>query len=216
MRTLILDFDGTIADTSAAILASVRKTHEKLGLPAPDDEKVRGTIGLPLRSALATSTGSDDEALLDKCVEVYRSLFDDTADGSVVLYPGVKETLQALKEEGVKLAIASGRSRASLLSQLEKMEILPLFDMVVGAEDVAEPKPAPEMVNKILNELGTEPRETLVVGDTTYDILMGQAAGTITCGVTYGNHPTEQIIAVHPNYLIDLFHDAATIVLKKL
>lgn len=215
MRTLILDFDGTIADTSAAIISAFCKTFEKLDLPTPADGEIRQTIGLPLRDAFAQLSGMTEDAAIDRGVDTYRSLFDDSADGSIVIYPGVKETLEQLKAAGVILTVASSRSHKSLPGMLDRLGIAPLIDMVVAAEDVEAAKPAPDMVLKILEATHTAPYDALVVGDTTYDIEMGHAAGTRTCAVTYGNHPTERLIAAHPNYMIDLFHDTATIALKR-
>lgn len=205
MQTLILDFDGTIADTGKVILATVAHTLQRLGCPKVEEEEVRKLIGLPLRDMFSKAARITDEALLQKCIEVYRADFNDFCGEHLRLYPEVRETLEALKLRGTTLAIASSRGRASLLELLERLEIAHLFGAVVGEEDVEHTKPAPDAVHRILDATGTAPQEALVVGDTVFDIAMGRAAGTATCGVTYGNHPAERLLTAGPTHLIPRF-----------
>ena len=141
----------------------------------------------------------------------YRRLFKIyDIEGAVVLYPNVLETLTELKKRGYELTIASSRSRATLVKYIEDLGIEPLISYVLGADDVVEGKPNPEPVNRTLEKFGFKPEETIVVGDTVFDIEMGINAGTKTCGVTYGNGSRESISAA--NWIIDDFWQLLDIV----
>lgn len=205
MKTVIFDFDGTIADTHGAIMATIRETFRQMNLPEADAGKMRAVIGLPLRDMFVKAGGITDEQTIDRCVTTYRACFDDNCDGNVCLYHGVADTLATLKAEGATLAIATSRGGDSLRMLLGRLGIGHLFDMLVAVDDVEHAKPAPDMVLKILAATGTTAEEALVVGDTTFDIGMGRAAGCKTCGVTYGNQSREQLLTASPDYVTDDF-----------
>lgn len=205
MKTIILDFDGTIADTQGVIVATMLDTFSRLGLPDVDEDEIRPTIGLPLWDMFAMLCGITDKEMIDRCVETYRDCFMGHCEGNVILYPGVAETLTKWKQDGMTLAIATSRGRDSLIPMLRSLGILHLIDMAVTVEDVEHAKPAPDMVLKILAATGTDSADALVVGDTTFDIEMGKAAGCKTCGVTYGNHSREQLLTAEPDFVVDVF-----------
>lgn len=205
MKTIILDFDGTIADTQGVIVATMLDTFSRLGLPDVDEDEIRPTIGLPLWDMFAMLCGITDKEMIDRCVKTYRDCFMSHCEGNVILYPGVAETLTKWKQDGMTLAIATSRGRDSLIPMLRSLGILHLIDMTVTVEDVEHAKPAPDMVLKILAATGTDSADALVVGDTTFDIEMGKAAGCKTCGVTYGNHSREQLLTAEPDFVVDVF-----------
>ncbi len=132
-------------------------------------------------------------------------LFDDICRQTVRLFPNVAETLQSLSNGGVTIAIASSRGKESLTDMLSWLSITPYITHVLGEQDVANKKPAPDMALHILSLTHTEAEEALVVGDTRYDILMGQNAGCRTCGVSYGNHTAEALQQQGADYIIDDF-----------
>ncbi len=212
IKTIVLDFDGTIADTRECILETVRQTLQKLGVAVPDDSAIQDVIGLPLRDTFAKAAKIDDEELIEKAVTVYRELFEGICRRTVFLFPNVRTTLQRLYEDGFILTIASSRGRESLVSLLKLLDIEQFMSCVYGEEDVVNKKPAPDVVTRILCDTQSETHEALVVGDTRYDILMGQAAGCSTCGVTYGNHSAEVLQQQRADYVIDDFAQLLEIV----
>ncbi len=212
IKTVVLDFDGTIADTRECIMETVRQTLQRLGVAVPDDSAIQEVIGLPLRDTFAKAAKIDDEALIGEAVTVYRELFEDICRRTVCLFPNVRTTLQRLYEDGCTLAIASSRGKESLVSLLELLDIEQFMSCVYGEEDVVNKKPAPDMVTRILGDTQTELHEALVVGDTRYDILMGQGAGCSTCGVTYGNHSAEVLLQQGADYIINDFAQLLEIV----
>lgn len=204
MRTLILDFDGTIADTREAIFACVSSTLTFLNLPIADEASVRQVIGLPLKDTF-TKAGISDENLIQQCIKTYREKFAEICGKYICLYPGVKETLAILKENNINIAVASSRGKASLVDLLSCLGIAEYIDIAYGEQDVTHPKPAPDMVFALMDYFKATSGDALVVGDTTFDIEMGKNAGCATCGVTYGNHTLEQLLSRCPDFTTDSF-----------
>lgn len=205
VRIMILDFDGTLGDTAGVIVKTMQATIKELGLPSRSDEQCAAMIGLRLIEippVLFPECELDGEYYA--CT--YRRLFHDfNTDGAVELYPNVLETLVELKKRGIILTIASSRSKASLTEYVSALGLESVISFVLGADDVKDGKPAPEAVNRTLEKFGFLPEEALVVGDTTFDIQMGKAAGTRTCGVTYGNGSIESL--ADADRLIDDFRE---------
>ena len=209
IKIAILDFDGTLGDTTGVIVRTTQATIKELGLPARTDEECASMIGLRLIEippVLFPECKVDGELY----AATYRRLFNIfNTEGAVELYPNVKETLSALKERGIVLTIASSRSNASLVAYVESLG-LDSISLVLGANDVKEGKPNPEAVNVTLDKYGFKPEEAVVVGDTVFDVRMGINAGTRTCGVTYGNGSRESL--AEADWLIDDFSHLLDIV----
>lgn len=202
-KCIIFDFDGTLADTTAGIVSTFQETFREMGIESPSVEKLKSTIGLTLKDGFKAAMEGLTEEQADTCVATYRRLFDIIAIPCTTAYPGVVETLKTLKREGYLLTIATSRSHRSLNILSEKLGIKDCFEGFYGAEDVVNHKPAPDLVNLILDTYRLSPEETLVVGDAHYDMLMGQGAGCKVCGVTWGNQSRAQLQSVDPDYLID-------------
>ena len=211
-RNILFDFDGTIADTRVGIVRTVQGTLERMGLPQAQPEAVAATIGLPLTECFRRATATPANRV-DEAAAIYREIFPFLALDHITLFPHVLHTLGQLAEQGVTIAIVSSRHHMSLdplVTQLGVVNYIPL-SRVYGEDEGLRPKPAPDLALKVLHDLDLDPQDTLVVGDTVYDLQMGAAAGCATCGVTYGNQTADQLQAVSPNHLIDDF--AALLVL---
>ena len=206
IRLLILDFDGTLGDTRANIVLTMRQTLERFGKPDPGEDAIAATIGLPLEDGFLALFPSMTRAEAQHCTDLYREIFRENRKWLVPgLFPHVRETLALLAEKGYVLSIASSRSFASLHSFLEEMQIGPYISYILGADNVTHAKPHPEPVLRTLADLGFRPEEALVVGDMAVDIRMGKGAGARTCGVTYGNGSREDLLAAGADWLIDDF-----------
>lgn len=204
-RLVILDFDGTLADTQPLIVSSLQRTISELHLPPRTDDECKAIIGLPLKECFVKLLQVDD-AMAERCAEVYRRVFDeDNHPGVVTLFPHVLETLAALHDRGLMLAICSSRARPTLDGFVRTFRLEGYFSMIVGANDVRRHKPHPEPVQMIMERLGVSPEETLVVGDANYDILMGRNGGCRTCGVTYGNQSAADLREAGADGLVDDF-----------
>ena len=187
IKLVILDFDGTLGDTTALIVRTTQAAIKELGLPARSDEECASMIGLRLvEIPPVLFPGLDIDC--DLYAATYRRLFHEfDTDGAVKLYPNVIETLKALDRQGIILTIASSRSRNTLVRYVENLGLSDIIRYVLGADDVKEGKPHPEGIYKTLEKFDIPAGQTVMVGDTIFDIEMGLNAGTRTCGVTYGN-----------------------------
>ncbi|MCI6120017.1 MAG: HAD family hydrolase [Prevotella sp.] len=210
MNTVILDFDGTIADTKSLIVSTMQQTLSVLGLPARSDEACASMIGLPLRQTFTDLIPMDDETA-DLCDKTYRELFmQNNKPGIVKLFPHVRETIAELYAMGIIITVASSRGRDTLVSFLDEMGLMMYISKVVSSQDVEQAKPAPDMVYVIMEHSEAEKEDVLMVGDTVFDIDMGKNAGVKTCGVTYGNGKIDELS--HADYIINDFAQLLDIV----
>ncbi|MFT3922221.1 MAG: HAD family hydrolase [Myxococcales bacterium] len=200
VEAVAFDFDGTLADTTGAIVNTALQTLRELELPSVPPETFVAMIGLPLRQAFIGAGVAPEAA--DACVVHYRACFPANAR-AVTLFPAVRECLEELTRQGRRLGIVSSRGRASLLELLDRLQIRAHFRQVLGDEDVLRKKPEPDLVHMLGTRLQIAPARMLVVGDTTYDIEMGHAAGAATCAVTYGSHDGARLQAARPTYQLD-------------
>ena len=204
MAAIIFDFDGTLADTRAGIIATAQEVLKTMGYPPADEDALAATIGLPLHQNFTKGAGlSEEEAA--RAAAIYREIFDRIAVPVISAFAGVEDVLSTLSLRGVPMAVASSRGQSSLDMLMKHLgfERFISSDRWFGLETVSRPKPAPDIVYVILGKLGVKPEETLVVGDTTFDIEMGKAAGCYTCGVSYGNQSADQLAGASPNYILD-------------
>lgn len=204
-RNIIFDFDGTLVDTAALIIETMHRTIDALNLPNKSDEECRSMIGYRLEE-IPSILWPGIPQLSERYVTTYRNIFNFIKNSfKVRLYPHVHETLTELSKVGIKMAIASSRSKASVQEYCSELLINEYFQSIVGGEDVKNGKPAPDPVNLILDSQGWDKKETLVVGDMNVDILMGKKAGTSTCGITYGNGSPTELKEARANYIISDF-----------
>ena len=215
IKLIILDFDGTLGDTRANIVLTMRMTLERRGYAIPDEATIAATIGVPLEKGfeqMLPGISPEDVAL---CAKTYREIFKTNRKVLVPeLFPHVKETLATLKDAGYVLTVASSRSFKSLKEFLSEMGIEPFISYVLGADSVTHAKPHPEPVLITMADMGFTAEETLVVGDMPVDIQMGKGAGARTCAVTYGNASREELISAGTDYIIDDFSELLDIDLK--
>ena len=213
IQLIIFDFDGTLGDTRRNIVTTMHMTIEAMGLPYRSDAECASTIGLPLFGCFEALFPNTDKRIFQQCVETYRRIFQENMQTiKPQTFPKVVETLSALKEKGLTLAIASSRSHASLVELTHDLGISNVISYMIGADDVNKAKPNPEPVLNILEALGYKACQTLVVGDMDVDILMGANAGTKTCGVTYGNGTKKELEEVGADYVINSIDELIGIV----
>lgn len=206
-KNLIFDFDGTLVDTAPLIVSTMQATIREMGLPPKSDEECRATIGLRLEE-IPSVLWNGGEGLSTKFAATYRRLFDELKRPiKVECFAGVDEGLRKLRAHGYGIAIAGSRSHKSLDEYVSDFGWGGLLDAVIGGNDVEHGKPAPDAVYVICNRLGWNPEECLVTGDAIYDILMGKNAGSMTCGVAYGNQTREQLMCANPDWIVDKFNE---------
>ena len=208
IKLVILDFDGTLADTVELIVKTNQEAQRRMNYPVCKPEEIIATIGLPLAECIQVMYPQIRKEELPEWIRVYREVFEVLRKQIVpVLFPHVKETLAELTAKGCICTVASSRGTESLNAFLQEMGIAPYISDVLGAEDVTRAKPHPEPVLKTLEALSIPASEAIVIGDMPVDIQMGLGAGALTCGVTYGNSNRAALEAAGAHHVIDSFQE---------
>lgn len=189
IKAVVFDFDMTLMDTSYIITECTNLLAGRYGLRRVTREEMLTVIGLPIADSWIALWGRFEEEWL----EHYRAHFRGVEQAGFREFPGTREVPARLREAGVRTGVASNRRFAA--SALEQSGIAPLFDAVVGLEDVTNPKPHPEPILTALSRLGVEPREAAYVGDTDIDMRTAAAAGVMGIGVTTGNFGADALIS---------------------
>lgn len=195
---VVFDWDGTLMDSTAVIVASLQAACADTGLPVPSDESAQHIIGLGLYDAMAYVLPGVDTAVYPQVVDRYGHHFR-AREPQTPLFDGAEKMLRALNVAGHSLAIATGKSRRGLDRALEKTGLAPLFHATRCGEESAT-KPQPGMLFDLMQMLGAEPAKTLMVGDTTHDLQMAINAGAGGVAVQYGAHPVSELSALNPLY----------------
>lgn len=192
VELIIFDWDGTLMDSEAVIIHCMRSAIEDLGLEPRSDQEISNIIGLGLNEAVTTLYPGTDEPFAQRVADGYRVHWFNVSQGEEDLFPGVEALLQRLKADGIKTAIATGKSRKGLDFVLQETGIGHLFDASRCADETRS-KPHPQMIYELLDELQISPAATVMVGDTEWDLLMANQAGIASVGVCYGVHEAHRL-----------------------
>jgi len=195
VRLAVFDCDGTLVDGQHSIIASMSRAFAAHGLAAPAADAVRHVVGLPLREAiirlLPDAAEADHTRLESGYVDAYSALRRNGAINDP-LFPGAVETLDALDRAGWILGIATGKGRRGLLATLDSHGITGRF-AILQTSDLGPGKPNPDMLLNAMSEAGAAPANTVMIGDTVYDMEMARRAGTMAVGVAWGYHPEREL-----------------------
>jgi phosphoglycolate phosphatase len=191
-RLVVFDWDGTLVDSTAAIVHAIRASAADLGLPVPSREQASHVIGLGLLDAIHRAVPSIAREQVPHYVQRYRYHYLKE-DAALESFQGVPALLDDLADAGAWLAVATGKSRAGLNRALDQMGWTGRF-LTTRCADEGIPKPDPWMLRDIFEELGLEAADALMIGDTTHDLGMARAAGSDAVAVTYGAHPREELL----------------------
>lgn len=219
---VVFDCDGTLVDSQHMILRAMAVAFAAHDLTPPPLEAVRRVVGLSLDQAVAILAGENEvePALVSRLVEDYKGAFHDLranseqADGGHAqepLYPGIREMLEALSAAGYGLGVATGKSSRGLGKVLELHDISRFF-VTVQTADRHPSKPHPAMLEAAIEEAGATAQATVLVGDTSYDILMAVAAGTGALGVAWGYHLPEELTVAGASHIADAAGDIPALV----
>ena len=193
---IVFDWDGTLLDSTATIVASMQAAARDLGLPVPDVRAASHVIGLGLQDAMQRVMPNLDPKSYPRMVERYRYHYL-SQDHSLTLFDGVREMLADLAAQGYFLAVATGKSRVGLNRALSTAGLMSVFDSTRCADETFS-KPHPAMLHEITRELGQDLRRTVMIGDTTHDLQMAGNAGAAAVSVHFGAHPREELQAMSP------------------
>ena len=198
LRLALFDCDGTLVDSQYAIIAAMNAAFRGMGLPVPDPAAVRRVVGLPLVQAISLLLPDGPERLHHSLADRYRRAFSDARTRGdhhpEPLFPGIREALEALENAGLLLGVATGKSRRGLVATLDAHGLLDRF-ATLQTSDTGPGKPHPDMVFRALADTGVEAADTVVIGDTTFDMLMAGSARTGSVGVAWGYHEVAELTA---------------------
>ncbi|MDH4261735.1 MAG: HAD-IA family hydrolase [Spirochaetia bacterium] len=196
-KLFIFDWDGTLADSIDLISSCLMDSFKELRLPELSPEKAKSIIGLGLIDALELLTPKASDHDRDLLLKAYKKYFMERSVSGIVMFPGVEELLLFLKNKSVKTAVATGKSRAGLERDLSNSNLRAYFH-TTRTIDECNPKPDPHMIVDIMNELGCSAAETVMIGDTTYDLDMAENAGVDSLAITGGAHSSEILEKCNP------------------
>ena len=204
-QLVIFDWDGTLVDSEARIVACMQAAARDVGCPALSRDSIRDIIGLGLPEAIARLypwLGSNQaEALRQR----YSGHFVSADQVPTAFFPGVETGIARLRgAEQLKLAVATGKSRRGLDRALASTGSRDWFHASRTADETCS-KPDPRMLQELLAELGVEPGAALMVGDTEYDMQMARTLGMDRLAVTYGVHSRERLAACEPIHTATCF-----------
>ncbi len=200
-KLLVFDWDGTLMDSQARIVTSFQAAIADLNMEKRSVAQIRHLIGLGAETVITTLFPGASEQQSLQLIKRYRHHFFN-AHLPTPLFPGVTETVQTLHNAGYWLAVATGKSRKGLNEALVDTHLSPLFHTTRCGEETSD-KPNPHMLQDIMDELGILPSETLMIGDTEYDLQMAKNAGVASVAVSYGMHDKTTLLTYNPLICID-------------
>lgn len=202
---IVFDWDGTLMDSAAMIVDSVQSAARDLGLEPPPEERARHIIGLGLGDALRHALPDLPEDHYPELVERYRHHYL-SRDNQLTLFAGAAALVRELAENGFRLGVATGKSRKGLDRALAHSGLGTFFHGTRCADE-CHSKPHPQMIEELMDELAVAPEQTLMIGDTTHDLLMARNAGVDAVAVSYGAHPRTGLAEVNYRYCADSVAD---------
>ncbi len=196
--TILFDLDGTLIDSTDAILESFHTSFKACNISAPDDEFIKSLIGYPLEM-MYLQLGVPQEQH-QNIIAAYKAHYRQISRAQTLLLPYTKEALEAAKIFAT-LGVVTTKTKHYSLELLEHLGILNYFTIVIGREDVQNPKPHPEPVLKALSLLNSKKERAWMIGDTPMDIISAQQAGIKTCAVLCGYGSKAALKSITTNIL---------------
>lgn len=217
LSLVVFDCDGTLVDSQHHIVDTMNQAFEKEGLPAPAGDAVRHVIGLPLWEAILKVSELDeekDEATIDRLDQAYREIFREKRSlpgHDEPLFDGMRSVIDSLSEAGYLLGVATGKARRGLDAVLQLHGLEKHFVTLKTADD-GPGKPNPHMLELAMKEAGVTPDQTVMIGDTSYDMEMAQNAGVQALGVAWGYHDPQYLSLSGASRIVHQVSDIPSVV----
>ena len=198
---IMFDLDGTLADTGRDLAASVNFTRRHFDLAPLPPASIFGHVGRGVEYLLRHALPEADEREFDKIMNVFIGHYERHLLDTTVLYPGVREILDYFAAK--RRVVVSNKIQRLAAAIVRGLGVGDCFDAVFGGNSAAEKKPHPALLHLALEQFRVAPAAALIVGDGDTDVEAGKRAGVMTCGVTYGLGRKDDLIAAHPDVMID-------------
>lgn len=204
-KAYLFDFDYTLADSSKGIVMCYRNVLNRHNHTGITDEDIKRTIGKTLENSFSIMTGITDKEILAEYRKEYVKEADIYMTANTVLFDETLDVLQKLKNKGAMIGIISTKYRYRIMELLKSKPPEGFLDIIVGGEDVKEPKPSPEGLNFAIKTLNVKKEEVMYVGDSTVDAETAEAAKVDFTGVLHGMTTKEELMKYpHINIAKDL------------
>ena len=188
-EAVLFDFDFTLVDSSRGIVECVRCALLQLGFQPPPEEKILDTVGLSLASTFRQLTGQGSAEPAEQFTRLFHARADQVMDKMTLIYDSVQPVVRALRAAGVRTAIVSTKLNRRIRSILATSQLEEWFDVIVGADDVLNPKPDPEGLLLALRLLGVDPKSAVYVGDHVIDAQAASKSGIPFIATLSGRNP---------------------------
>jgi len=205
-RLLVFDWDGTLADSEQRIVEAAQSAIATLKLPERSHQEVREIIGLALGEACQALFPELAQGQEHRFIACYREYYLRNTANPIPLFPGAEGALRGFAEDRYQMAVATGKGRRGLDRDMANHRLGPLFSTTRCADD-APSKPHPKMLLDIMEELAVDRTETLMIGDTAYDMEMARNAGVAYVAVSSGVHDRQRLLEFDPLALLDSVAD---------
>jgi 2-phosphoglycolate phosphatase len=207
IRGIIFDFDGTLIDSYEPITASLNEVRQKFGQAALGVDQVRDMVGHGLEHLIEKAIGREH---VPEGVSQFREHYAKICESRTTILPTVRQTLEELDRRGYQMGIATNKPSYFARDILKALDIDHLFAEVLGPNDVARPKPDPEMLEIMMARLGLGTDEVVYVGDMLLDIEVARNAGVAVYAVPTGSATRETLVAGRPDRVVPKFSDLLT------
>lgn len=219
VKAVMIDLDGTMLDTVTDLAAAVNLMLAKLQRSLLPEALVRNFVGkginnLVERSLVGAMEGEPDAALFERALPLYMDCYESVNGKQTLMYPGVVEGLDALKQGGFPLACVTNKSTRFTLPLLKKMRLADYFKIVVCGDTLPKKKPDPLPLTYACEQLGIVPRDMLMIGDSLNDTIAARAAGCPVFVVPYGYNEGHDVRTLDVDAIVETLFEATKLIIK--
>ncbi len=219
VKAVMIDLDGTLLDTVADLAVAVNMMLQKLGRAPLDEKRVRDFVGrgipnLVQRSLAGELNAEADAALFERALPLYLDCYESVNGRHTLLYPGVREGLDALRDAGFPLACVTNKSARFTLPLLKQMRLADYFAIVVAGDTLPKKKPDPLPLTYACEQFGIAPRDMLMIGDSLNDAIAARAAGCPVFCVPYGYNEGLDVRELDVDAIVETLIEATKLITK--
>ena len=212
IKFVMLDFDGTIANSFESIIHCADKMCQNAGLPF-DRKIIDQNMGCTTENCISLLTGITDPEYIKRLTDLYNSIYREEGLDMIKLFDGVLDTVKRLHAQGIKFSITSNNIVPAISYVVNRLGLMPYLDNIIGIDCVERGKPEADIAIESMRRAGVSPEEAVAVGGSTFDMMMGRGAGCHCCGVSYGCDTPKDLVDNGAEWVIDSFCELEKIVL---